>query len=159
MSERAKDLSQRIEKFRDDAITFVEGLSDEDWSANCEWEEWTAGMTARHVGAGHFRIFEMCGMILEGRELPQMTFEEINAMSDKESRKHTDTTKAESLEAMRSNGAELVSFVAGLSDEDLDSIGSMPAFGGEASVSQVIEFVIFQSAQEHIDSIKKAIGR
>ncbi len=35
----------------------------------------------------------------------------------------------------------------------------MPAFGGEASVNQIIEFVIFQSAQEHLDSMKKAVGK
>jgi hypothetical protein len=158
MSKRAEELSKRIEKFRDDAIAFVEGMSDEDWKASCEWEDWTAGMTARHIGAGHFSIFGMCGMVLEGKELPQLTIEDINAMSDKESREHADTTKAETLEAMRDNGAKLVAFVAGLSDEDLDRKGSMPAFGGEASVSQIIEFVIFQSAREHIDSIKQAIG-
>lgn len=159
MSKRAEDLSKRIEKFKDDAIVFVEGLSDEDWNANCEWEEWTAGMTARHIGAGHFGIFGMCGMVLAGKELPQLTFEEINAMSDKDSREHADTTKSQALEVMRDNGAKLVEFVAGLSDEDLDRTGSMPAFGGEASVNQMIEFVIFQSAKEHIDSIKKAIDR
>lgn len=159
MSQRAEELSRRIEKFNHDAIAFVEAMSDEDWKANCEWEEWTAGMTARHIGAGHFGIFGMCGMILEGKELPQLTMEEINAMSDKDSREHADTTKAETLEAMRDNGAKLVAFVSGLSDEDLDRKGSMPAFGGEASVNQIIEFVIFQSAREHIDNIKKATGK
>jgi len=35
----------------------------------------------------------------------------------------------------------------------------MPAFGGEATVHQVIEFVIFQSAREHFDSMNAAVGR
>jgi len=159
MSQRGEDLSKKIASFKDDVIAFVDGLSDEDWNANCEWEEWTTGMTARHIGAGHFEIFGMCAMILEGKELPQLTFEEINAMSDKESRAHADTTKAETLEALRKNGAELCAFVAGLSDDELDRKGSMPAFGGEASVNQIIEFVIFQSAREHLDSMKKAVGK
>ena len=159
MSQRGEDLSKKIASFKDDVIALVDGLSDEDWNANCEWEEWTTGMTARHIGAGHFEIFGMCAMILEGKELPQLTFEEINTMSDKESRAHADTTKAETLEALRKNGAELCAFVAGLSDDELDRKGSMPAFGGEASVNQIIEFVIFQSAREHLDSMKKAVGK
>ena len=159
MSQRGEDLSKKIASFKDDVIAFVDGLSDQDWNANCEWEEWTAGMTARHIGAGHFGIFGMCAMILEGKELPQLTFEEINAMSDKESRAHADTTRAETLEALRKNGAELCAFVAGLSDDELDRKGSMPAFGGEASVNQIIEFVIFESAREHLDSMKKAVGK
>ena len=159
MSQRAKDLSKRIEAFKDDVIAFVETLSEEDWNAQCEWEEWSAGVTARHIGAGHFGIFGSCGMVLEGKGLPPLTVEEINAMSDKDSREHSDATKAEALEHMRKNGAELAAFIGGLSDDQLDSKGSMPAFGGEASVNQIIEFVIFQSAQEHFDSMKKAVGK
>jgi len=159
MSQRAEELSKRIEAFKDDVIAFVTALSDEEWNAQCEWEEWTAGMTARHVGAGHFRIFEMAGMILDGKDLPPWTIEEINAMSDKESRAHADCTKDEALNALRENGAELAAFVSKLSDEELDRTGSMPAFGGDASVNQVIEFVIFQSAQEHLDSMKAAVGK
>ncbi|MEJ2285678.1 MAG: hypothetical protein P8X85_19040, partial [Desulfobacterales bacterium] len=63
------------------------------------------------------------------------------------------------LEALRKNGAELSAFVAGLTDDQLDRKGSMPAFGGEASVNQIVEFVIFQSAREHLDSMKKAVGK
>ena len=159
MSQRAKDLSKQIESFRDKVIAYVETLSDEECNADCDWEQWTARVTARHIGAGHFGIFGMCGMILEGKELPQLTIEEINAMSDKESRAHADTTRAETLEALRKNGAELCAFVAGLSDDELDRKGSMPAFGGEASVNQIIEFVIFESAREHLDSMKKAVGK
>jgi hypothetical protein len=159
MSQRARDLSKRVEAFRDDVIAYVKTMNGEEWNAGCEWEEWTAGVTARHMGAGHFRIFEMLGMILEGKELPQLTIDQINAMSDKDSREHSDCTKVEALEQLQKNGAELTEFIAGLSDDDLDRKGSMPAFGGEATVNQVLEFVIFQSAQEHFDSIKKAVGR
>ena len=159
MSQRGEDLSKKIDAFRDDVIAFVDALSDEEWNATCEWEDWTAGVTARHIGAGHFRIFELVGMVLEGKELPQLTMDEINAMSDKDARAHSDTTQAETLEALRKNGTKLSAFVAGLSDDQLDRKGSMPAFGGEASVNQIIEFVIFQSAQEHLDSMKKAVGK
>ena len=159
MSQRAKDLSKRIESFKDDVIAYVGALSGEEWNAECDWEEWTAGVTARHLGAGHFGIFGLAGMIVEGKELPPLTIDQINAMSDKDSRAHSDCTKDEALDALRKNGAELVAFVGGLSNDELDRKGSMPAFGGEASVNQIIEFVIFQSAQEHFDSMKKAVGR
>jgi hypothetical protein len=159
MNQRAKDLSKRIESFRDEVIAYVNDLSSEEWNTQCEVEKWTLGATARHIGAGHFRIFELAGMIVEGKALPPLTIDQINEMSDKDSRAHADCTKDEALAALRKNGAELVAFVAGLSDDELDRKGSMPAFDGEAIVSQVIEFVIFQSAQEHLDSMKTAAGR
>jgi hypothetical protein len=159
MSQRAKDLSQRIETFREDVIGFVESLSGDEWNAACKGEDWTAGVTARHIGAGHFGIFGMAKMILEGKDLPPLTLDQINAMSEKDSREHADCTKDDALDALRKNGAELVEFIAGLSDHELDSTGSMPAFGGEATVNQVIDFVIFQSAQTHFDSMKAAVGK
>jgi hypothetical protein len=35
----------------------------------------------------------------------------------------------------------------------------MPAFGGEATTEQLIQFVIFESAMRHFDSMKTAVGR
>ena len=159
MSLRTEELSKRIETFKDDVIAFVEQLSDEDCNVECSAEEWTARVTARHIGAGHFGIFGMAQMILEGKELPQLTIEQINEMSEKDSREHSEVTRDDALEALKNNGAKLATFVAGLSDDDLDRKGSMPAFGGEASINQIIEFVIFQSAREHFDNIKKAVGK
>ena len=97
MSKRAEDLSRRIESFRDDVISFVDTLSPAEWKAKCDWEQWTAGVTARHLGAGHFGIFGLLGMMVEGKELPQLTMEQINAMSDQDAREHPDCTKAEAL--------------------------------------------------------------
>ena len=159
MSERAKDISKRIVSFTDEVTTYVDALSAEDWNRVCDWEEWTVGVTARHIGAGHFRIFELAGMMVAGKDLPQLTMDQITEMSNKDSREHSDCTRDDTLDALRKNGAELAGFVAGLSDDELDRKGGMPAFGGEVSVGQMIEFVIFQSAQEHLDNIKTAVGK
>ena len=158
MSKRAENLSERIASLKDKIIAFVEELSDQDWNAKTEWEQWTVGVAARHLGAGHLGFSKMLGMVIQGKELPQLTMDQINAMSDKDAREHADCTKAEALHELRKNGAEMVAFVAGLSDDELDRKGSMPAFGGEASVNQLIEFILFQSAQQHFDSMKAAVN-
>ncbi|MFZ1198594.1 MAG: DinB family protein, partial [Desulfobacterales bacterium] len=140
MSRRAKDLSERIESLGDDIRAFVEKLSDEEWEKECADEEWSVGVTARHIGAGHFALSSLLGKFAKGEELPQLTMDQINAMSEKDARAHTDATKAEALEHLKKNGAELAAFVAGLSDEELDRKGSMPAFGGELSAEKFIEY-------------------
>jgi uncharacterized damage-inducible protein DinB len=159
MSQRAKEISERIKSFSDNVVAFVENLSDDDWRKVCKSEEWPVGATAYHLGAGHFAIFDMAGMIVRGEDLPPLTMDQINAMSDKQAREHADCTKAEAIEALRKNSAEMVAFVAGLTDEELDRKGSMPAFGGEATTEQLIQFVIFESAMQHFDSMKTAVGR
>jgi len=159
MSQRAKEISERIKSFSDNVMAFVESLSEDDWRKVCESEEWPVGATAYHLGAGHFAIFNMAGMIVRGEDLPPLTMDQINAMSDKQAREHVDCTKADAIEALRKNSAEMVAFVAGLTDEELDRKGSMPAFGGEATTEQLIQFVIFESAMRHFDSMRAAVER
>jgi uncharacterized damage-inducible protein DinB len=159
MSQRAKEISARIKSFSDNVMAFVDNLSDDDWRKVCKSEEWPVGATAYHLGAGHFAIFDMAGMIVRGEDLPPLTMDQINAMSDKQAREHADCTKAEAIEALRKNSVEMVAFVAGLTDDELDRKGSMPAFGGEATTEQLIQFVIFESATRHFDSMKTAVGK
>jgi len=159
MSQRAKEISDRIKSFSENVMAFVENLSDDDWRKVCKSEEWPVGATAYHLGAGHFAIFDMAGMIVRGEDLPPLTMDQINAMSDKQAREHADCTKAVAIEALRKNSAEMVAFVAGLTGEELDRKGSMPAFGGEATTEQLIQFVIFESAMRHFDSMKTAVGK
>jgi len=159
MSQRAKDLSEQIKLFAAEVITFVESLTGSDWNKVCDSEDWTVGVTARHVGAGHFGISKMAAKIVNGEDLPSLSMDQINAMSEKDSRAHSDCTKVEALELLRKNSAELGAFAAGLTDDDLDRKGSMSAFGGEVTTGQLIDFIIFQSAKQHFGSMKAAVGR
>ena len=98
-------------------------------------------------------------MIVRGKELPPLSMEQVNAMSDKDSREHADCTKVEVLELLRKNSTELAAFVAELTDDELNCKGSMPAFGGELTTEQLFDFIIFQSAAQHFDSMKAAVGK
>ena len=40
MSERAKDLAERLEAFNRDMMTFVEHLTEAEWRKICAWEDW-----------------------------------------------------------------------------------------------------------------------
>lgn len=158
MSQRAKELSAQIQSFGDEVIAFVEKLSDRQWKAVSEWEQWTVGVVARHLGAGHLGFFKFLEMVVQGKELPQLTMDQINAMSNDDAGKHADCTKAEALEELRKNGAEFAAYIAGLTDEELDRKGNLPALGGEVSVERMLELVAFQSSRQHFDSMKAAVG-
>ena len=159
MSEKAAALKDGFETLNNNLIAFVDGCSQEEWKTACPGETWPVGVVARHVAEGHYSLLGFIQLIVAGQELPEMSMDAIDAMNEKHAAEHADCTREETLDALRSNGAELAGFVAGLSDADLACKGSMPAFGGEFSVDQMIEFVIFQSAQEHLDNIKKAVGK
>ncbi len=157
MSERTDKLAQRIKSFNKEVIAFVENMSEEDWNKPCEWEQWTAGVTAYHIGAGHFGIFSLAAMIVNGKPLPQLTMDQIFEMSNQQAKENVRCTKAEALEQLRKNGDRMTAFVKDLGDDDLDAKGSMPAFEGEVTTEQLIEYVIFESAGQHFDSIAKSV--
>ena len=159
MSQRAKDLSDRLKTFSEEVIAFVETLSDEDWGKVCEWEEWSVGATAYHVGAGHFAVSDLAGIIIRGEDLPPLNMDQINDMSNKQAREHEGCTKADALDQLRTNSAKMVAFAAGLTDDELDRKGSMPAFEGEVNTEQFIGFIIFESAAQHFKSMKDAVGK
>jgi len=158
MSQRAKDIADKIKVFSEEVIAFVENLNEVQWTKVCEWEEWPVGATVYHLGAGHLAISNLAKMIIKGEDLPPLSMDQINAMSKKQAQDHVDCTKTDALKVLRENGAAMVAFTAGLSDDELDRKGSMPAFQGEVTTEQLIRFVIFDSAAQHFESIKAAVG-
>lgn len=86
MSQRSQQLAERVKTFSDEVITFVKSMSEEDWAIVCDWEQWTAGVTAYHIGAGHLAIFNMADMIVKGQELPSLTMDQITAMSNQQAK-------------------------------------------------------------------------
>jgi hypothetical protein len=158
VSQRAKDLAERLGKFNGEVIAFVDKCKDEDWRKTAP-EDWPVGVVARHIGAGHISgTIQMAGMIVKGERFPEMTMEQINNMANEHARKHANCAKAEVLEILRKNGEALVQFVASLDDADLDRTSYLPAMGAEVSTMQLIENVVLTSAAEHFAGMKKAVG-
>ena len=158
MSQRAKDLAERLGKFNEEVIAFVKKCTDEDWRKT-SWEDWPVGVVARHIGAGHIDgATKMAGMIVKGERFPEMTMKQIDDMANEHARKHADCDKAEVLDILQKTGDSLVQFVASLNDADLDRTGYLPAMGSDVSTQQLIENVVLTSAGEHFAGIKKAVG-
>lgn len=158
VSQRAKDLAERLGKFNEEVIAFVKKCKDEDWRKT-SWEDWPIGVVARHIGAGHIDgAAKMAGMIVKGVPFPEMTMEQINNMANEHARKHAACAKEEVLEVLQKTGDGLVQFVASLDDASLDRTSYLPAMGTEVSTLQLIENVVLTSAGEHFAGIKKAVG-
>jgi hypothetical protein len=159
MSQRAKDLAKRLRAFNDDLIGFVAGCSDKDWcKVLATGEQWTVGVTARHIGAGHFNAIGLAKMMVNAEKLPELTMEQIVEMANAHARKHAGCTKEEVLGVLRQTGSALVDYVTGLSDEELGRPGHLAIAGGELTAKQLIERVILESGGEHFSNMKAAVG-
>lgn len=158
MSQRAKDLAERLRKFNEEVIAFVKKCRDEDWRKTSR-EDWTVGVVARHIGASHIGgATRMAGMIVKGERFPEMTMEQITNMANEHARKHADCDKTEVLDILQKTGDALVQFVASLDDAGLDRTSYLPAMATELSTLQLIENIVLTTAGEHFAGIKKVVG-
>ena len=159
MSQRANDLKEKFQAFHKEFISFIESCSDEDWKKMCEWEEWSVGATAHHVGALHYGVIELAGKIVNGEKLPPLTEQQIIEMDNQAARENANITKEEVLAITKKNGDALAKFAGGLGDEELDRTGYLELMKSDVSTQQFLEGVIVQSGGEHLANMKKAVGR
>lgn len=158
MKNRSEDIAEKIKAFNDKVVRFVENCSEQDWQKVCASEDWTVGVVARHIGAGHYGVVDLVRMIINGEKLPDLTMEEVNRMANDHAREHAECTREEVKAILLENGEIIASYVAALDDNKLDRTGHLAMTGGEVTAGQLIEYVIFQSANEHFESMKSAIG-
>ena len=156
MGMKSQKLSERMSAFNATVIEFVQNCSDECWAKQCEAEEWSVGVTVRHIGAGHYGAIELARRMVAGEPLPALTMEQLIEMANAHAREHAGCTRDEVLTILRENGAAMISFVAALDDADLERTAYMEPFGGEVSVSKLLETIILNSAGEHFTSIQAA---
>ena len=156
MEMNAQELSERLSEFNAKVVEFVQNCSDEGWAKQCDAEEWSVGVTARHIGAGHYGAIELARRMVAGEPLPALTMEQLIEMANAHAREHAGCTRDEVLAILREKGAEMISFVAALDEADLARTAHMDIFGGEVSVGKLLETIILNSAGEHLTSIQAA---
>ena len=159
MSTRAENLAKRFMDFNNKLTAFVESCPEEDWTRVCPGENWPVGVVARHVAAGHYRALSLAIMIVEGKQLPELSHEAIDEANAQHAEKHAGCTRDEVLGLLRKNGSAISRYLAGLDDADLDRSGNLALAGGAVSTQQVIDNIIIQSASEHLASLKAATGK
>lgn len=158
MSQRAEELSERFINFNNEVIEFVENCSDEDWKKVCSGENWPVGVVARHIAAGHYSAFGLAKMIVDSKQLPELTNEAINQGNAQHAEKHANCTKDEVLGILREKGSSVAEYFAGLDDADLDRTSNLSVAGGTISTQQFIENIIINSGIEHLTNMKSVTG-
>jgi hypothetical protein len=150
---------ERIKDFIDELEGVVAGCSEEDWKRQCPWEDWSVGVTARHIAAGHFGAIDLVRAMAAGGDLPDLSMDDLIRSANRHAIEHKDTTREEVLGIIKQKGAELLDVVASLDHEALKREGSMRAAGGAISAEQLIEMVILQSSSNHLENIKAVVRR
>ena len=156
MNQNAQELAKKIRAFNDEVIAFVEQCTSEQWQKVCAWEEWSVGVTARRIGAGHFEAIGLAEMIIAGQKLPELTMDDFRQMGNQHAREHANCSREEVLAILRKNGTAAAAFVGGKTDAELDRKAFLTVTGGDVSARQLLEYVILDSGGEHLANMKSA---
>jgi uncharacterized damage-inducible protein DinB len=159
MATQAQELAQQLKAFNEEMIAFVKAVSEADWRKTSDSEQWSIGLVARHVGAGHYAILELAKMMVAGTPVPGFTQEQIAQANKSHADKHANCTREEVLSILEAKGRKLVAFVSGLSDEDLAKQANIPDFGGDISVRQMLKATLLKSGGEHLESMRKTVAQ
>jgi uncharacterized damage-inducible protein DinB len=157
MAERAEALASQFEKANQDVIDLVGGLSDDQWNATCEDEGWSVGVTAHHIAAGYPLLTGLIQGLASGADIPVLTWDVVDQGNAGHAQQFANTTKDETVQALRDGGAAAATSVRSLTDEQLDKTRELFAGDPEISIEGVITDMLIGSAIEHVGSIKKAI--
>lgn len=156
MSTRAQALATRFEEANSEVIRAVETCSDAQWGTKTHGEGWTVGVVAHHVAQGHPEVAGLAEMVATGKPLPPVTWEMIHQGNAAHANEHAHCTKAETLTLLRGNGAAAARMVRSLTDEQLARSASL--MGNTMTAEQVIEGILIHHPQDHLKSIKAALG-
>ena len=159
MSERATKLADRLNSVVDDALATVAGIPDDKWTAFCPPEQCTVAALASHLGSSATGVMSfLVQPMAEGKPLPAITPELINAGNAQNARENASRPKDETLDEIRMNGGAVVTAVRSLSDAQLDRSAVLFFSPDPVTTEFVIENALVNHLRGHLDSLKAAIA-
>ncbi len=158
MGARADALAKRFEEATKAVTDVITRLSDADWKKLTAGEKWSVGVVAHHIAQGHAGISNIVKTVAGGKSGPSMTMAQLDQMNAQHAKEHATCTKAETLELHRKNAATAAAIVRGLSDAELDRTGGVLIGLPPMSTQQVVEQVLIKHVNDHLGSIRAALG-
>jgi hypothetical protein len=158
MGAKAETLAKQFEAKAQEATAVLEKLSEVDWKKPTEAEQWTVGVTAHHVAGAHEAIASIVKTIAAGQSMPNFTMDMLHEANAKHAREHASCTKAETIALHTQGAAAAAAVVRGLSDDQLAKRGTVLTGVSPMSVEQVVTNILIHHVDDHLSSIRKAIG-
>jgi hypothetical protein len=159
MSERASKLADQLDAVVTDALSTVEAIPDDKWTAFCEPEQCTVAALATHFGSATAGVMSLLVQpVAEGKPVPPITPEQVDAGNAQNARENANSPKAEVLTIIRTNCGAAVAAVRGYSDEQLDRTAVLFFSPDPVSTEFVIENALVNHLRGHLDSLKSAVA-
>ncbi len=155
MGTKGEELATQFEQANADMIAAVEGMSEEQWRADCPSDGRSIAVMAHHVATSHAGISGLVAAVANGQPVPPFTRELIDQGNAEHAREHADATREETLALLRENGAAAAAIVRPLSDDQLARTATL--LGNEATAAGIAETILIGHPRTHLASIQAAM--
>jgi uncharacterized damage-inducible protein DinB len=154
---RASELASRLETVNQEIIDAVAACSDEQWQRVTASEKWPVGVVAHHVSEVQRFFTGVLASLADSAASPMsLTSLDIDENNAAHARQYAAVGKAETLKALRDNGAALTRQISSLDDARLGQ-PAVSIDGQMLSGEQVVEFGVVNHFQEHLAAIRATI--
>jgi hypothetical protein len=159
MTSSGADLAERFALLSGNIITTVEQSSDAELSRISAAEQWTAGALASHIAMVTAGITGWVQDMVDGRELPNLTMDDIHGNNAEQAGLNARAGKDEVLTRLRANSAQLLAVLRGLSERDLERSAVFSLFdGAEISIRTLVEVGLIAHLDEHLASLRATVA-
>jgi hypothetical protein len=152
---KAQQFADRFAAYHNEVVALVETCSDENWRKVCRGEHWTVGVVAFHIVYHYEECLRLARGIVENETMPGYVWDDLNRTNADMAQDRAACTQQEVLRALQDAGASVLSFVAGLSDEELDRYAYLELVGGYIRALHAIEDTM---GGGHLASIKATVA-
>lgn len=158
MGAKSEVLAKQFEAKAQEAASVLEKLTDADWKKVTEAEKWTVGVTAHHLARAFEAVAGIITGIVSGKSPGNFTTGMLDGMNAQHAVEHADCTKAETIALLRKGAPAAAAVVRGLTDEQLTKSGTVFTDAPPMTAEQLINRGLIIHIDEHVGSIRKAVG-
>ena len=160
MSGQAAALAERFQQATEDVIDVVRGLSDQQWRAVDAEEGLSIGAMVHHLAAGDRLARSVLQALAQGADRASRQTEvatgDRERLQANEAAEFAHLSRAETIEMLRRQGADVADTIRGLSDEELERVDTF--WGESVRTREFIERWIEDIAQ-HLAEIRATASK
>jgi hypothetical protein len=158
MTTRVEQLAAELEALNEQVIALVMGCSSAQWQQPCGPDERPFGVVAHHIAEVNRDFAAIVAVLAAGGTYsPASSLDDVQAENARHAQAHQAVGRAQTLELLRANGAEMAQLLRTLDDAQLERVAG--TFGGhQLTVQQVVEWIVIGHTREHLASLQAAIG-
>jgi hypothetical protein len=161
VSTRANALAERLEEGARALYAFASTLTDEEWMTPISARDGrTVGVIVHHVGSMYPLEIQLAQTIADGKALPGVTMDDVDAINAAHAQQFAGVTRAEALAFLRANSTSAAAALRGITSEQLDRATTAPLYYGAPITCQfMIEDHALRHSYFHLARIRRAVKR